>query len=53
MRRIFLMSEWEDMRTSGAVSDVQLASLTALLEDENSQIFVLVMEAALDPYQQT
>lgn len=40
------------MRTPGAVSEVQLISLMVLLESENSQLFVLVMEVGLDPYEQ-
>lgn len=49
MRRIFLISEWEDMRTPGAVSEVQLTSFTVLLEAGNSQRFVLVGDVGLDP----
>lgn len=52
MRRIFLISEWEDMRTPGAVSEVQLTSLMVFLEAENSQLFALGMEGDLDPYEQ-
>lgn len=49
---IFLISEWEDMRTPGAVSEVQLTSLMVLLESENSQFFMLVVEGGFDPYEQ-
>lgn len=52
MCRIFLISEWEDMRTPGAVSEVQLTSLMVLLESENSQLFMLVLEVGLDPFEQ-
>lgn len=40
------------MRTPGAVSKVQLTSLMVLIEAENSQLFMLVMEVGLDPYEQ-
>lgn len=39
------------MRTPGAVSEVQLTSLMVLLEAE-IQLFVMVMEVGLDPYEQ-
>lgn len=49
----FLISEWEDMRSPGAVSEVQLASLPVWLQAENSSLLLLVMEGVLDPYQWT